>query len=141
MVLNLGIGESCAYQRRAEWIGTPVCNVRMKTATKLISEATSVSGQSAELAQARDVVRILRFGGAKTGGGPVRSTEESAPPIGEAKPGECECEDAERRDRKERRPTIRSIQFAGQEGRRPLPNNLGVLANEHVHDHHAAKRP
>ena len=45
MVLNLGIGESCAYQRRAEWIGTPVCNVRMKTATKLISEATSLSGQ------------------------------------------------------------------------------------------------
>lgn len=40
---------------------------------------------------------------------PVRSTEGSVPPIGEAKPGERERDDAERRHGKERRPGIGSI--------------------------------
>lgn len=37
---------------------------------------------------------------------PVRSTEGSIPPISEAKPGERERDDAERRHGKERRPGI-----------------------------------
>jgi hypothetical protein len=47
---------------------------------------------------------------------PVRSTEGSVPPICEAKPGEWERDDAERRHKKECRPSIGSIQCAGQEG-------------------------
>jgi len=106
------------YQRfrRVEWIGTPLCKARMKIATKL-----KFRGYVAVSAERRTGPGMRRssnsaFRRCVDRRPPDRSTEESAPPIGEAKPSEWECEDAERRHRKERRPAMRSIQFAGQEG-------------------------